>query len=837
MSQRTMPAVRKLLELVTFDGESSLSDAVLLERFVQQGDEQAFATLLHRHAPMVWRVCRRRLRDAQTAEDAFQATFLVLARKAASVRNHEAVAAWLHGVAYRLSGKARRGRDYRELTGSGVEAQTEADPLENLTLRELREVIDEELQALAEQHRGPLVLCYLEGKTRDEAAQQLGLPLGTLKSRLEKGRELLRRRLLRRGLIMPASLGVLVLSAQAASAGVPAALVPMTRQAALAFAAGRSATMFATSTALRLAQGALPSKGAALKLTAALILVGVLGGGVGVFSNSNSNQAAAEPPLQQTAVEALAQRGPQPPPKPEEKASEPKAVPALGKDVEKPPTWKDMQKLRRRLSRPGDERRFEAAEAALAWIVKQQADDGHWSIDNAIDKQQLAGTGFALQSLLNAGHTHTAADDPYARNIKRGLGYLLEKQGKDGNLGAPLYTHAVATMALCRALALTRDPALKGPATSAVDYIVKAQHEGGGWRYAPQSPGDLSATGYVVAALHEARAAGIAVPKNTLDGAFGFLGSCGDLKNGYAYLPQGGGVKPTTTAIGRLAHYRLKGIDDPDLRGARLLEKSPATKEMTLYPLAWVAPLVHAVGGEPGRDWLNKGIAGLIDQQDQGKTNAGLKGSWDPQQGGSYCTGSRLMTTSLAVQVLMVSQEELPFAAAPTRELKGDDVKQAWNQLEAADPLETRRAVWALVGSPRQAVKLLEEHLPKAPPPVDDKRVTQLLKELDDDAFAVREKANAALKDMGPVIDDHLRQALAKPIASLEARRRVEVLVRANARTTFANRQRYLHMIEALEWIGTAESRAAIDKLLEKTLDPEVKSAGRTAIKRLGDPR
>lgn len=184
--------------------EGGLPDRLLLQRFVETGDEAAFALLIRRHTAMVLGVCRSVL--SRDAEDACQATFLLLARKAANIRNPDALAGWLHAVAHRTAGKARTEAARRrscEKQASVPECQVSAD---DLSWREVAGALHEELGRLPEQYRLPLILCCLEGRTRDEAARQLGWGVGKLKGMLDRGRRLLRRRLERRGLSLSAAL-------------------------------------------------------------------------------------------------------------------------------------------------------------------------------------------------------------------------------------------------------------------------------------------------------------------------------------------------------------------------------------------------------------------------------------------------------------------------------------------------------------------------------------------------------------------------------------------------------------------------------------------------------
>ena len=202
-----------------------------------QTDQEAFAEVVRRHGPMVLRVCRRSLQHAEDAEDAFQATFIVLARKAAAVTRKESVGGWLHCIAWRIAWKARHRKAGESLRGSGPfdgaateRAVAEASGSE-MASAELRAVLDEEVSRLPEKYRLPLVLCHLEGKTVEQAAQQLGSNAGTIKWRLHEARELLRGRLLRRGVTASSAGLAAVLAQEAASAALPAVLCHAVMQA------------------------------------------------------------------------------------------------------------------------------------------------------------------------------------------------------------------------------------------------------------------------------------------------------------------------------------------------------------------------------------------------------------------------------------------------------------------------------------------------------------------------------------------------------------------------------------------------------------------------------
>src|SRR5262249_45040927 len=160
-------------------------------------DEEAFAGLLRRHGPLVFGVCRQVLGDAHDAEDAFQATFLVLARKAATVARQDSLAAWLHRVALNVARTARTAAARRRAPERETALRTRPGPGDEVAPGDWQPLLHEEVDRLPEKYRVPVVLCYLEGRTHEEAARQLGWPLGSVKGRLARARDLLRARLTR----------------------------------------------------------------------------------------------------------------------------------------------------------------------------------------------------------------------------------------------------------------------------------------------------------------------------------------------------------------------------------------------------------------------------------------------------------------------------------------------------------------------------------------------------------------------------------------------------------------------------------------------------------------
>src|SRR5262245_50327437 len=200
MSSGQLGAVlRQLRRMAASRGGGGHTDALLLEGFLRRREEDAFTALVRRHGPMVLSVCRQVLRDRHDAEDAFQATFLVLVRRAGSIHQPERLGNWLYGVAYRVAARARAvaaRRHQRERDGVDLQAPA---PAGDAGGNDLRPILHEELDRLPEKYRVPVVLCYLEGLTNEEAARQLAWPVGTVKGRLARARDVLRGRLARRG--------------------------------------------------------------------------------------------------------------------------------------------------------------------------------------------------------------------------------------------------------------------------------------------------------------------------------------------------------------------------------------------------------------------------------------------------------------------------------------------------------------------------------------------------------------------------------------------------------------------------------------------------------------
>jgi RNA polymerase sigma factor (sigma-70 family) len=321
--RRFNEVVENLRRAVLLRGGAELTDGQLLERFLTEREEAALAALVRRHAAMVWGVCHRLLRNHHDAEDAFQVTFLVLVRRAASIVPRDKVANWLFGVARQTALKARATAARRKERERQMVEMPEpaADAREAWT--DWQPFLDRELARLPEKYRVPIVLCDLEGRSLKETARQLGWPPGTVAGRLARARRLLAQRLGRRGVMASGGALAAVLSQQAASGAVPSFLVARTIQAVALVAAGATAAGLLSAQVAALAEGVVKAMMLTkLRIVRALVLaLAVLGtvlvaGGWLMTTAGVGRQATAAPAQQQTrdevreaAIKALEQFG------------------------------------------------------------------------------------------------------------------------------------------------------------------------------------------------------------------------------------------------------------------------------------------------------------------------------------------------------------------------------------------------------------------------------------------------------------------------------------------------------------------------------------------------
>lgn len=315
-----------------------------------------------------------------------------------------------------------------------------------------------------------------------------------------------------------------------------------------------------------------------------------------------------------------------------------------------------------------------ASEAAvtkgLKWLVKNQSPDGSWRLDgNFPDKgaqNDIAGTAFGLLPFLGAGKTHKKGkdDNPYDKPIEKALLFLIRKQDKrTGDFGGSMYGHGLAAIAICEAYGLTQDPALRRPAQLAVNFIVSAQHEGGGWRYAPRQAGDTSVTGWQIMAIKSAHLAGLDVPELAMKKAQRYLDGCVSATDeGYGYV--GVGSTPTMTAVGLLCRQYLQNWGPQNLRLIKAvdlhLKPNPPGQKKEIYYYYYATQVMHHFGGEAWTTWNKKMRDLLVNTQDD-TPESPQRGSWSSAGDVHGSSGGRLMITSLNLLTLEVYYRHLPL--------------------------------------------------------------------------------------------------------------------------------------------------------------------------------
>jgi RNA polymerase sigma factor (sigma-70 family) len=390
MADRALRSLVDYLRRLTGGGDDPSSDGQLLERFALEQDEAAFAVLVQRHGPLVWGVCRRLLHNEQDVEDAFQATFLVLVRKANSVRKRGSVGSWLYGVARRVAARARQRAELRREKEGRVSATPSAEPAEGAQWEEVRPLLDEEIGRLPEKYRLPVILCYLDGRTNEEAARQLGCPKGTIATRLAWARERLRSRLSRRGVTLSAGALAVLLSDKLSPAAVPAALAAATLRGAVQFALGNAAGGGVSAAAVALMKGVVRamflSKVKAVG-TAVLAVAVVAGGGAGMFTYVGRAQVPADPAQPPSKDKGVVSQA-QPPAKDKELAAKfkEKLEAVLGNELRE--ARAELAKIPQKQLKEVLQARREAAEEMVNARI-QEFLAGRISLDLVVEAQRL----------------------------------------------------------------------------------------------------------------------------------------------------------------------------------------------------------------------------------------------------------------------------------------------------------------------------------------------------------------------------------------------------------------------------------------------------------------
>lgn len=348
----------------------------------------------------------------------------------------------------------------------------------------------------------------------------------------------------------------------------------------------------------------------------------------------------------------------------------------------------------------GTEDSEKAVQLGLQWLAAQQQNDGRWNaqggrtLNGRRGGNDIASTAFALLPFLARGETHKGSQEThmYTKVVENGIRFLIAQQKPNGEIqdnGGRMYTHALATIALCEALGMTADPSLKAPCQHAVDFLIKAQARDGGWRYdvAPRQ-GDMSVSSWCLMGLKSGQMAGLNVPRDTLDRATNFLKKMSRDDGGYNYMTGQPGHSPPTpavmTAAGIVCRQYLQGssgqaagsedIRSPNMtRGVDvILAHPPKANVHNFYYYYYATYALLPVGGEAWQNWNPQVRDLLVSWQDKGDKNQALRGSWDPQGAYQLQAAGRVGVTSLALLTLEVYYRHLPLNRPELGEMAKD---------------------------------------------------------------------------------------------------------------------------------------------------------------------
>jgi RNA polymerase sigma factor (sigma-70 family) len=781
---------------------SKLLDGELLEQFTSERDQTAFATLVRRHGPMVLSVCRRMLHNAADADDAFQATFLILARKAASIGKRQALAAWLHQVAYRVALRTRAAAAQRRKHEEKPTGRLGDDPLAAITGRELLTVLDEELQALPVPSRGPLILCYLEERTRDEAARQLGLTLATLKRRLERGRAQLRRRLERRGLALAATLLTLDCLRTTARAGFSNLLAASTTRAAVQSAAGNGLAEVASTQIAGLVNGTLRAMalGKAMVASTLLLTVTLVGMGIG-FAAYLGQDAPRGGEHEQRSPASPAPRGP-------EQAEEKKpAKPA--EDL--PPgararfgtarflnigrvfavTYSPDGRLLASGAWDGSIRLWKAATGKELLVLdahKGPVQKLAFSPDGKLLASAGQGPGVALWEIPSGrlvrvmrpeqqGFTDVAfsPDGRKLAGIGGGIIYVWDQSGKelwkDGSdhaIGHRAYTHC----AFCGPDSIASSFTLWKSKTPFIrqTFLCRRSFRNEKELYLQQL---LPENQYGVSASFapDGKIVAFRTDWNNREGVVSYV------------LPE----QAKSNQVIRVPGQHISALCvSPDRRMLALTgdpwEEGAPGKRIRIYEVC--------TGQERCR---------FECREDKGE----LSLAFSPD-----CR--TLAMGSLDVTVLLWDLTGPPPKSGAGAPLTAGELDELWNHLKNRNGEQAYRSLWKLVRAPRQATAYLAKRLRPAPR-LDLKHVDDLIRDLRDSRFIVRQRATTELAKFEDLAVPALKEAL-KAISDLEVRRRIEKLLDATEQLS-PEKLREIRAVEMLERIDTREAADLLREL------------------------
>jgi RNA polymerase sigma factor (sigma-70 family) len=776
-------------------------DAQLLERFLAQREEAAFATLVRRHGPMVLNVCRGILRHEQDAEDAFQATFLVLARKAVTIRQPAALASWLYEVAHRLAAKAQADSARRRAQERQAIPLAAADPTLDITVREFQYVLHEELRRLPEKYRLPLVLCYLEGRSQEAGATQLGWSKGTFRGRLDRGREQLRRRLAARGVALSALLCATAVNSKAGTE----AMVDSVVWAAVRSTVGGAGSGALSPRVAHLAEGVTRAMTTSkLKVTTAVLLaVGLVAASAGVLAHQAL--AARERPVGGAECEAGSRE-------PEPLASE---------QPRSDPPAKPQDPLLREMNHQGFVR-------SVAFSPDGKVLLSGGDTDRTVRLWDLA-TGKELVQMRTENHLTSIALSRDGTTVATG-----EIEGTvrlwEAATGKPLTTlkgHTATVFTLAFA------PDNKTLASASLDHVVCVWEVATGKRLHQlrgQLPEVLS-----VAFAPDGRtlASGGRGPGGMI--SFWDVATEKELPTlageqqeiwGLSFSPNG---KLLAGACGR----ETPSLRLWDLTLRKEINRMGAPGEQTATVAFSPNGKLLASGRFNGDVCLWEVLTGKEIARVAAHASKAYGTFWV-----SFAPDGRTLASGGEDGFVRLWAVCSLGQGSATRkgELGAQELKALWDDLAAGDAAGAYQAVWELTAAPRQAVPLCHDRLlrpPAAKDPQLPQRLARLIADLDADVYEKREKATLELVKLGKAAEQAVREALDNP-ASLESRRRLErVLAPLQAAGLSGDMLQALRAVEVLEEVGTPEAEEVLKKVAKEAAEVWLRQEAQAAFDRL----